>query len=244
MILTRHRLRERLRRLGEWVWLRYRMFRQPVVEIAGVRLPVGQHLSRKATRALYQGSYEKDEQRIIAARLSPDDIVIEMGAGLGFISSLCAKRIGSERVFAYEANPELRRHILRTYALNDVRPTIEICVLGSSGGTRTFYVEKNFFSSSTVRRSARARAIQVPVKSCNEEIGRIRPSFLIVDIEGGEYELLRNIDFQTVRKIAIELHERVIGPAGVAFVRSRLADAGFHVLPDLSTEEHLYLQRE
>jgi len=39
-------------------------------------------------------------------------------------------------------------------------------------------------------------------------VQKINPTFLIIDIEGGEDELLKYADFHNVRKLIIELHER------------------------------------
>ena len=231
------------RRVAERLVARCRVLARSVVDVAGVKMRLGPHLPRAAVTALCRGTYEATERRIAEATLTADDVVLEVGAGLGFISTVCAKRVGSERVVAYEANPALRRHILETYRLNGVRPALEMCTLGHRAGTQTFYVEKRFYASSTIRRSRGATAITVPVRSCNDEIRRVNPSFLIMDIEGGEYELMRGVDFFNVTTVLIEVHERVIGASGVAFVRSRLADAGFRVCPELSTAEQWLLRR-
>jgi hypothetical protein len=39
------------------------------------------------------------------------------------------------------------------------------------------------------------RPIRVPVRSLNDELRRIRPTFLIVDIEGGEHDLIQHMNF-------------------------------------------------
>src|SRR5690606_23487373 len=99
--------------------------------------------------------------------LQAGDIVLELGTGLGFISSLCAKRIGGDNVHSFEANPALRRAILKNYRLNALSPRLEIALLGEKSGAITFYVMKNFWSSSAIRRHPGARPIQVPMKCFN-----------------------------------------------------------------------------
>ncbi|NEQ37076.1 MAG: FkbM family methyltransferase [Okeania sp. SIO3I5] len=88
------------------------------------------------------------------------------------------------------------------------------------------------------------KSIQVPVKSFNEEVYKINPTFLILDIEGGEYDLLQFADFHTIKKIVIELHPHFFGQEKLDFVISRLKDAGFNVNKKLSFTKQLLLQRD
>lgn len=221
-----------------------RVLTRPVVDLEGIQIPISYGISRTMRKALYGGHYETYELQLVKTQLRPDDIVMEIGAGIGLISSYCARLIGSEQVFAYEANPMMEPHIRKTYQINRVCPALEICLIGAQTGEKTFYIEDDFWISSTIQRSSKAKAIQVPVKSFNEEILRIKPTFLIIDIEGGEYDLLQNADFHNVQKIAIELHERIIGPDKVEFVKEKLDRAGYIVNEDISEgKEQLFLQR-
>ena len=76
---------------------------------------------------IYEEDYEEDEAKCVLAKIQPHDIVLEFGAGLGYLSTLCSKRIGSERVFAYEANPELIPLIEKTYRNNGVAASAAEC---------------------------------------------------------------------------------------------------------------------
>jgi hypothetical protein len=70
-----------------------------------------------------------------------------------------------------------------------------------------------------------------------------RPTFLVVDIEGGEFDLFRYADIAGVRKLAVELHERVIGRDKTDIVRQRIREAGFRVDEALSTGSEQLLYR-
>ncbi len=215
------------------------------VNIRGVKVPIlKEKLSPTVLEFIYMGDYEKQELKLVKGVLDKNDIVMELGTGLGLLSSYCAQKIGSERVFTYEANPGLEAYIRQTYQLNNVAPNLTICLLGERPGEQTFYVNESFFSSSTVRRNANDKPIQVPVKSFNEEIYKINPTFLILDIEGGEYELLKFADFHTIKKIVIEVHPHAIGQEKVDFVMSKLKNAGFYVNQNLSRGRELLLQRD
>ena len=235
--------RKTLRKLARWAVYQYRVYRRPTVAIEGVRLRVGRHMSPRIERAVSEGRYERDELWLIEQVLSTSDVVLEVGAGLGVVSTYCAQRLGSSRVSAYEANPDLEDCIRETYALNQVQPSLEMCAVGAEPGTTTLYREKHLSSSSVIRRSARARAVEVPRKSLSEIAEQVRPTLLIVDAEGAEGDLFDRAQIPTVAGIVLELHERIIGEPEANRVRSILAAAGFIAVPGLSAREHLVLRR-
>jgi len=231
------------RKFSRWVVYQYRAWRRPIVTIEDVRLRVGHHMSPRIERAVSAGRYERDELWLIGRVLSDADVVLEVGAGLGVVSTYCAQRLGSSRVFAYEANPDLERWIRETYALNQVHPSLEMCAVGAASGTTTLYCEKHLSSSSVVRRSVGARAVEVPCKSLSEIAEQVRPTLLIVDAEGAEGDLFDQAQIPTVTGIVLELHERIIGGTNASRVRSLLATAGFTEVQGLSAQEHLVLRR-
>lgn len=242
-VRSRSWTRRTLRKLTGWLAYRYRVARRSVITIEGVRIRIGKHMSRRVERALSKGGYEREELRLIGAVLAPADVVLEVGAGLGLVSSYCAKRIGSNRVFAYEADPELEPCIRETYQLNGVDPTLEMCAIGPRAGRVTLYRDKHFVSSSVVRRRVGAQPVEVPGRALNYVVEKVRPTLLVIDAEGAERDLFEGAILPTVHKIVLELHDRVIGPDGTDRVRAQLTGLGFEVDQALSSPEHLVLGR-
>lgn len=217
-----------------------KLIKPQIVKLDNVQIFIDKSLSCKMLNVLFQGKYEQYEIAIIKNILDQNDIVLEIGTGLGLISCYCAKIIGSEKVFTFEANPELEKIIRYNYKLNNVEPKLEIGVLGGFETEVEFYIEPDIWSSSLYKRSANSKKITVPVLNVNEVIINVNPSFLIVDIEGGEFDLFRHIShFRNIKKIAIEIHKRVIGDAKLEFIRSQLAENGFEIDLNLSTEGNL-----
>jgi FkbM family methyltransferase len=235
--------RRSLRKLSHWLIYQYRISLRPIVSVEGVRVRVGRHMSRRVEQAISRGGYERDELRLIRMVLSPSDVVLEVGAGLGVVSAYCAKRLGSNRVFAFEANPDLEPRIRETYALNGVEPTLEMCAIRATAGRINLYRTKHLFSSSLIQRNARALAIEVPGKALSYVVEKIRPTLLIVDVEGAEGELFDRAQLPGVTKIMLELHERVIGEDKARQLRGALNALGFKEVPGLSSREHLVLRR-
>jgi FkbM family methyltransferase len=200
-------------------------------------------MSPRVERALSRGGYEREELSLIGEVLLPEDVVLEVGAGLGLVSTFCAKRVGSSRVFAYEADPELEPCIRETYELNGVEPTLEMCAVGGQAGRVTLFRDKHFVSSSVVRRRVGAKPIEVPGKALSYIVEKVRPTLLIVDAEGAEREMFEGAQLEGVTRIVLELHDRVIGPLGTDRVRASLTAMGFHQDQRLSSPEHLVLRR-
>ena len=235
--------RRSLRRLSNWLVYQYRISRRPIVSIEGVRIRVGRHMSRRVEQAISRGGYERDELRLIGMVLSPSDVVLEVGAGLGVVSAYCAKRLGSSRVFAFEANPDLEPCIRETYALNSVEPTLEMCAIRATAGRVTLYRSEHLFSGSLIQHNSRAVPIEVPGKALSYVVEKIRPTLLIVDVEGAESELFDGAQLPGVTKMVLELHERVIGQGKAPQVRGTLTALGFREDRGLSSREHLVLRR-
>jgi FkbM family methyltransferase len=240
---SRSPTRRTLRKIAHWLAYQYRVLRRPVITIEGVQLRVGRHMSRRVERSLSRGGYQRQELQLVGALLEPEDVVLELGAGLGLVSTYCAKRLGSSRVFAFEADPDLEPCIRETYLLNGVEPTLDMCAVGARAGRVTIYRDKHLVSSSVSRRRAGTRPVEVPGKALNYVVHRLRPTVLIIDAEAAERDLFDGAELKTVNKIMLELHERVLGADGTDRVRTTLGRLGFKEDRGLATTEHLVLRR-
>lgn len=223
----------------------HRVHRPDWQEVAGIALPLKHPLiTPPIRRDIYFGDYERKELDVIERRLQPGDTVMEIGAGIGFLSAYCARVLGNERVFAYEANPALLALIEEVHARNKVRPRIVQALLGAGDGERDFFVEPDYWASSLVRRSAAARCVRIRQIDFNSELQRIAPSFLIVDVEGGEYELLRGADLSGVSKLCLEIHPDVLGNARVSELFAGLIGGGLALDFSLMRKNVFYFYRD
>jgi FkbM family methyltransferase len=201
------------------------------IELSDVVIPLGDHVTPAIRQELEAGDYEQAELAALRAVLTPDHVVMEIGTGLGLLSAWCARIVGSERVFTFEANPALETAIRELYRLNHVSPRLEICVLAESEGSAEFHPQSEFWASSVFAASADSESITVPARSFSQARSVIRPTVLIVDIEGGELDLVRHADFEGVEHMLMELHPDVIGEAGCEAVVSAVTGAGFAMQP-------------
>src|SRR5208282_1075121 len=182
------------------------------IDIDGIKIGLHRGLSFPLVKAIITHRYEESERKLLAqASLHANDIVVELGTGLGYLASICARAIGSDRVFTYEANPQLEPLIRNTFKLNEVSPNLRICLCGKERGVANFYTARHFTSSSTIKTDEHIGVVQVDVIPLQEELDRIKPTVFIADIEGGEYELFRDFSFATCRMIMLEVHPDVLG---------------------------------
>ena len=223
----------------------YRWHRPQWQEVDGIELPLEHPLiTAPIRRDIYFGDYERKELEVIEKRLQPGDKVMEIGAGIGFLSAYCARVLGDDRVFAYEANPALIALIQEVHGRNRVHPEVTHALLGVGDAERDFFVEPDFWASSLFRRSPEARCVRIRQMDFNAELRRVAPTFLIVDVEGGEYELLRNADLSGVSKLCLEVHPDVLGNARISELFAALVAGGLSLDFSLMRKNVFYFVRE
>lgn len=223
----------------------HRVYRPDWQEVAGIALPLKHPLiTPRIRRDIYFGDYERKELEIIERRLDADDIVMEIGAGIGFLSAYCARILGNKRVFSYEANPALLEIIKQVHARNGVRPHVTQALLGDGDGERDFFVEPDFWASSLMRRSPEARRVRIRQMDFNSELRRVAPTFLIVDVEGGEYDLLHRADLSGVGKLCLEVHPDVLGHMRISRLFAALVGSGLALDFSLMRKHVFYFFRE
>lgn len=204
-----------------------------IIEHFGIRLRIDpEFMSPKLMEVIREGRYEAPEARKISKIVEPGDVVLEIGAGIGFMTALMLKNPAVARVVSFEANPLLIGKIKRTLADNDIggeRFELNNAVLGAEdSGTVEFHIHKDFWASSLRKTPATIRSHPIPRVGFDRTIKAVRPTVIVCDIEGGERALFKTSDLEGVRAVYIELHQRVIGPAGMRDVFQAFHDRGFH----------------
>ncbi len=193
----------------------------------GVLLPViPGEFSEKIADSIRGGVYEANEAGELYALIQPGEIILEIGAGCGFISTYCAKNPNTESVHCVEANPRLIEVIRLTHRVNKVAATVYNEILGSEEGETDFFVNQDFWASGT--HAFLGDPIKVPTKPFQRRLDEIHPTMLILDIEGGEEALFENVSLAGVKKIMLELHQPTIGRRGIKRVFDLLSAQDFH----------------
>lgn len=230
-------------------WLRYqyrKAVRPKVVTNGRTKVYLGDQATTRYARAIYRDSHEAEERGIVQRNLEDSDIVLECGAGLGVVTVLCCQQIGSDRVYTFEANPRLEPILRQMFELNKVSPNLEMKMVSLAGGEGEFFVADRFVGSSRYAGSGedgREKLLTTSV-SIQELIKQIRPTFLIMDIEGAEVDLAsQGLDLCSIQKLCIEMHPKIVGDEAISQVVGRLLHQGFTLRLTESHDDVLYFSR-
>lgn len=209
----------------------------PFIHSKGMRFPRDERIiPPKRRRLLREGAYEQKEHGAIMAALRPDDVVIELGAGIGYISTAVARK-GARAVHTFEANPAMIPYIHAVHRLNGVADVhLTHAVLGATAGRVPFYIRRDFTASSLDpdpggQMAAPVAVEEVDMLDIRAVFAEVAPTFLICDIEGAEADLIPVADLSGLRCAVVELHPQWIGEAGVAAVFAAMTAAGLTYFP-------------
>jgi FkbM family methyltransferase len=180
---------------------------------------------------LREKRYEIEEARQIPRIIEEGERILEIGAGIGLVSTLCAKNPKTESLSVFEADPKLTDYLQRVFSINSLENVhITNGILSNAlQGTTKFYIRQPFWSSSLIRgTNGYAEEIDLPVYSFNETLSELRPTLIVCDIEGGELELFEQANLEGVNKLFLEIHQRVLGREGIKRLFDILSAKGFH----------------
>ena len=233
-------------------WLAYqcrKAFRLKTIRNGDVTLSVAHDcLSPRVRKALYKDGNELEERQVVARNLAADDVVLEIGAGIGVITIVCCKAVGSDHVHAFEANEAMEAALRKNFELNSVSPHLEMKMVSLNGGQQNFFVAEQYVGSSRYHRTApgnpQIKKAKVDSVSFNSLMRRIRPSFLVVDIEGAEVDLADpSVNLQCVKKICVEVHPRIVGDEATSRLIGSLVARGFILKIPEGKADVLYFER-
>ncbi len=217
----------------------------PYTTINGIKIPVDYKWSFPMLKALFDKSYEDGEINILINTLEKKDKILEIGSGLGLLSAYCAKQIGNENVKTYEANPFLEKRIRKLYKINNVKPELNISLVTDKKGEVNFYAEPNdVWASSLLKLTDTATKLNLRTTNINEIIANYNANYLIIDIEGAEYDLIPKINFSGINKLQIELHKKFIGEEKIEQIINLLKKQNFIEKTEYSTQEQFYFYKK
>lgn len=206
----------------------HRLLGSKTAKLADVRLTTDTaQIPRSLATAIFKGTYELAERRLVTRALRPGDRVLEIGTGLGFVSLLCARIAGAQNVLSYEANPALEPIIRANHKLNDLAPALRMRAVTRNGAPVAFHQNANVVSSSLLERGLEATRIEVPSDAFDAALTEHRPDVIVMDIEGGELDVLSETALTGVRALVIELHPHIVGEEATNALLASLAERGF-----------------
>jgi len=228
-----------------WIdYQRKKLTRPKTVRCGSALLHIGPLARTSYARSIYRDTHEQEERDVIRQHLSADDRVLEFGTGLGLVTVLCCQIVGADNVTTYEANPRMEPLLRKTFALNGVQPDLRMKMVSISDDPGRFFVSDRFVVSSQIQHDATASEMQIPSDSFRTVVDEVRPTFLIMDIEGSEVDLADDsIDLSCLEKICVEVHPRIAGDEATSRFVQSLMNRGFDLKLSSCQGDVLYFER-
>lgn len=201
------------------------------LKVGGVIIPLDYQVITPIIRsAILEERFEAREARQIAKIVEDGDRVLEIGAGIGFISTLLSRERRVSSVLAVEANPNLIDYMARLHDRNRVCKVRRVNAVLSNepgSGTETFYLRRDFWMGSLMAGpNPYVGTVEVPTLDFSATLREEAISLIVCDVEGAETELFNAADLSGVDRILVEVHDHLTGLAGVGSVFATLAAKG------------------
>jgi FkbM family methyltransferase len=153
----------------------------------------GQHMHLDASDSLdlsIKGVYEKFETELVFKEVKKGNVVVDIGANIGYYTLIFAKLVGKRgRVFAFEPDPENFRLLKLNVEENGHRNVVCInkAVSDKPGKMRLYLSEDNAADHQLYSKDKNRRSVEVEVTSLDEHFkGGQRIDFIKMDIQGSE----------------------------------------------------------
>jgi len=150
------------------------------------------------------GEFEPTTSAIVKSILRPGDLVVDVGANIGYFSLLFAHIVGPDgAVLAYEPVPALSKQLTRNLELNQIKNvTVSNIALSDHRGAATFYVGRvsNTGASSLRPMKDSQSSFDVELAPFDELVDcPTAVSLIKIDVEGAELKVLRGME-KTLRQ--------------------------------------------
>lgn len=199
-------------------------------------------------RKLAEGTYEGHEAHAARMRVKPGMRVLEVGAGLGYVSSVCAQLAGAEHVTSIEANPKMISSA-RTNLFRNGYGGAKLehgAVVGDSytDAMVNFRAGSLFWGGATLPEGVEMEdMVSVPALRIYPLLMELRPRFVMLDVEGGEAELFKKAWPPFVKFVVLELHPKKYEPAVIKEIVDCMSATGLTYDPVTSRGRTLGFMR-
>jgi len=193
------------------------------------------------------GRYEAHEMNILREHFKPDNVIVEIGANIGYTAryALLEKLSANGLYVCIEPNPYVQKALQQNMQQGQMQAPNKnfqivqaaICCPRLDGGTGDFVFQRNLGShlATKIINSVNDNVVKVPLRSLSGVLSQVAPrgASMICDGEGAELEILKHDRqaFSKIRQIAIELHgPKITGqPETIEWMVSEFRKLGFSI---------------
>lgn len=165
-----------------------------------LRCPIGE--SRVAPLEIMNfGAYEPRETEIMMSLLTGAQVVIDIGANIGWFSLLFASRCPNAKIHAFEPLPLFFNYLQQNVKLNGFEKTVSVHQIGLSDENKdvSYFVEPGNGTNASMINVADSDNVQViggKVITLDQWVSQtqVEPDFVKCDVEGAELLVMRGAD--------------------------------------------------
>jgi FkbM family methyltransferase len=155
--------------------------------------------------SLVKENYETSERELILKHLKNDDKVLELGGCIGVISNVINKKINNkDKHVVLEIDKLKYEYLNKNKRVNNANFHL---INGALSNKQNLYYEGsgNFWSGRLVNYKTLAPISTISLADLQEKFN-IKFNTLVMDIEGGEFDVFSEIDFKYLKKVIFENH--------------------------------------
>lgn len=210
----------------------------PAMECVTVRLYTGETLTiRRPPNLDLEVAFEVYASRIYLSPrpLAGDSIrcVVDVGANVGYALVFLARSFPKANIVAFEPHPGNAQQAMANIGANHLedRTTLHVAAAGVRPGTA--YITDRSAGSRVTLQDDRTGLLPIEVLDFFDTVGSREIDFLKIDCEGGEYDLLMDPRFETLRAqvLVMEWHLTAQHPSADAELMRRLHNCGWDLVP-------------
>ena len=150
-------------------------------------------------------------------KIKEKDIVVDIGAHVGYFSIYSAINAKNGKIFAFEPYSKSFEVLKQNLEINKIKNVIpQNLGVSKKSGTCILYFKKNFAIGNSIYKKIDSDSkVEIETISLQEIIKNNdlqRINILKLDCEGAEYQILLNLDHQTLQKIdkiVSEMHPKI-----------------------------------
>ncbi len=166
---------------------------RPIIRTAcGTRLSVDLRDQGVGWPIFMQRKYEPAETRFISQTLRPGDVFVDIGANIGYFTTLASRLVGRlGKVIAFEPDPDHCELLQRNLRLNGARNAVirNEAIGAHSGASRLYRSPSNFGDHRVVAPAEQRQSIPISMRRFDEvcaELRLERADFIKIDVQGYE----------------------------------------------------------
>lgn len=156
-------------------------------KLKGKKWIVGSHV-----HGCWLGSYEYEKRKVFEKLILPGSVVFDIGAHVGFYTLLASELVGNKgKVYAFEP---LKRNILylkKHLTLNKISNVEVFEVAISNVNNQVKFKQENSSSEGHICQEGNIYVTVASIDRIIEENNLLPPSYMKIDIEGGEINALK-----------------------------------------------------